>query len=186
MYQDYLTQFNKDYPQFVASDGTHPLKDTWVLWTHAPSNECNDWSIAGYKKHAEISTVEDFWYIFNGLKSLLNKDMWFLMRIGISPRWEDPINKQGGSFKFKVSGDRIDNCWLSLALHLITETMCINEKDSRLISGISTSPKQNNYSTLSIWNLDSAATDCSQFPSNIEGIDFKMSLYQAHNERKHG
>jgi len=185
-HEEYVHKFNEEYPQFVVADGTHPLKDQWVLWTHAPASKLNRWDLSSYRQHVVIRTVEDFWNLFNGLKSLVNEDMWFLMRKGIPPRWEDPINREGGSFKFKVPGDRIDNCWLTLALHLVTETMCVNEKDSRLISGISTSPKQYNFSTLSIWNLDSAATDCKQFPSNIEGIDFNMSLYQAHNDRKHG
>lgn len=185
-YDEYIANFNIENPKFVSSNGSHPLNDKWVLWMHQPASKCNRWDLASYKQHCVISTVEDFWNLFNGMKSLVNEDMWFLMRHGIPPRWEDPVNKEGGSFKFKVPGDRLDNCWLTLAMHLVTETMCVNMRDSKLISGISTSPKQHNFSTLSIWNLDSAATDCKQFPSNVEGIDFKMSLYQAHNDRKHG
>lgn len=186
-YKTFIKSFDKEHPQFVDKDGNHRLQNAWVMWSHAPTSKCNKWDISSYVRHTTIRTVEEFWSIFNGFPSLVNEDMWFLMRDGIPPLWEDPINAQGGSFKFKVSGDKIDNTWLTLALFLVTENMCIKERDAMLISGISVSPKQHNFSTVSIWNLDSAATDHTQFPGNIEGIDFfKMSLYQPHSDRKRG
>lgn len=177
-------EFDKDHPELVDAHGRHVLGDKWVLWSHQPYQENDDWTLRGYTKHATISTVEEFWEIFNGFPSLVNKDMWFLMREGVPPIWEHDVNAQGGSFKFRVSGDRIDNVWMMLAMFLVTENMCLRAEDSVLISGISMSPKQHNFSTLNIWNLDSAATDCTQFPNNIEGIDFKMSRYHSHQRRK--
>lgn len=184
-YAKFVAQFDEERPSFRReSDGQHMLNDRWVLWSHVPAHENDDWSLKSYRRHLVIETVEEFWNLFNGFPSLVNKDMWFLMREGVPPIWEHEVNAQGGSFKFRVGGDKVDNVWLTLAQFLVTENMCINPDDSVLISGISMSPKQNSFSTINIWNLDSGSIDCAQFPGNIDGIDFKLSRYHSHQRRK--
>lgn len=163
---------------------SHKLQSKWVLWSHQPEDVCNQWDVSSYRKHAVISTVEEFWNIFNGFKSLVNPDMWFFMRDGIPPIWEHQVNKQGGRYKFKIAGSKLDNIWLSLAMYLVTENICVNPKDSVYVSGISVSPKQHNFSTVSIWNSDNTANDSSKFATNIRGIDFRTGVYQTHTKTR--
>ena len=184
MQAEQIAQFNAERPAFLRDDGQHRLAGRWVLWSHVPASENDRWDMESYRRHCVIETVEQFWNVFNGLPSLVNKDMWFLMREGVPPIWEHEVNAQGGSFKFRVEGERLDNVWLTLAMFLVTENMCLRQEDARLISGISMSPKQHGFSTINIWNLDSASVDSAQFPSNIDGIDFKMSRYHSHLRRK--
>ena len=172
-----IEAFDAEHPDFLNPDGTHKLNCNWVLWSH---DDGKGWSLRDYTRHCLITTVEEFWETFNGLSSLNNKDMWFLMREGIPPIWEDPINLQGGSFKNRVGGAAVDNTWLTLALHLVTENMCLDVNDAQTISGIGLSPKKNNFATVSVWNMDSTRTERSQFPKNIDGIDFAMSRYDTH------
>ncbi len=181
--QDFVLQFNKDYPELLNKDGSHKLNDRWVLWSHSPDK---GWKLDDYTKHCVMCTVEEFWNVYNGLPSLNNKDMWFLMREGIPPLWEDPINLEGGSFKFRVEGNSVDNTWLTLSIHLVTENMCLCPTDAGTISGIGLSPKQKNFATISVWNLDSTNTKHAQFPKNIAGIDFRMSRYETHKDRPRG
>lgn len=176
--------FDKEHPTLVNPDGTHKLADRWVLWSHSHDNQ--GWRAQDYRKHCTISTVEGFWNIWNGLPSMINRDMWFLMRDGIPPMWEDVVNKQGGAFKFRVAGCDVDNTWLTLALHLVTENMCLSRDDAELISGITISPKKGAYCTISVWNLDSTRTERAIFPTNINGINFESSLYEPHDVRKCG
>ena len=183
-YQAFVADFDKQHPELVNPDGTHRLADQFVLWSHAHDNP--GWRLSDYREHCTISTVEEFWTIFNGLPSLINRDMWFLMRKGIPPLWEAPINSEGGSFKFRVPGNLADNTWLTLAIHLVTENMCMEARDAQLISGISFSPKRGNFCTISVWNLDRHHTAHACFPSNINGVDFNMSRYEAHCDRKCG
>lgn len=177
-------EFDQEHPELINKDGTHKLRDSWVLWSHDADNP--SWGLDGYRKHCTVSTAEEFWSLFNAMPSLINRDMWFFMRKGIPPRWEDPVNTEGGSFKFRVSGDRADNTWLTLALNCVTENMCMNITDAELISGISLSPKRGNFCTISVWNLDSGHTAHAIFPKNINGINFEMSRYEAHNGRNCG
>jgi hypothetical protein len=180
--KDWVNRFNQENPDKVNPNGSHPLQSKWVLWTHKPHSENSDWTIRGYEQQATISTVEEFWYVMNGLPSMNNPDMWFLMKYGIPPIWEDPVNAQGGAFKFRISNACIDNAFLSLAVHVVTGHICRDPLQSRNISGISVSPKGGNL-TLSIWNNDATSVDCAQFPTNIPGISFQVSLYQSHQDR---
>jgi hypothetical protein len=181
---EFVSQFDGEHPELLNPDGTHQLSDQWVLWSHAHDNR--GWKLADYRKHNTISTVEEFWETFNGMPSLINRDMWFLMREGIPPLWEAPVNNEGGSFKFRVNGNKVDNTWLTLAMYLVTENMCMQVHDSQLICGISLSPKSSNFHTVSVWNLDSRHTEHAIFPVNINDIKFNMSRYEAHAERKCG
>lgn len=181
---EFVNEFDREHPELLNPDGTHKLADKWVLWSHAHDDK--GWKLENYRKHCTISTVEGFWEIFNGLPSLINRDMWFLMREGIPPQWEASVNKEGGSFKFRVPGNNSDNTWLTLALHAVTENMCLEIHDAQLISGISYSPKRGNYCTLSVWNLDRRHTEWAIFPANIKGVDFNMSRYESHGERNCG
>ena len=163
--------------------GEHPLKDTWVLWQH--NRASRDWSLKGYLSVAEFNTVEEFWNIYNDLPTLVH-DMWFLMRKGIPPLWEDEINQKGGAYKFRIANSTADNTWLILTLHLISETICLEPELSSLVSGISLSPKNYGYSTISVWTLEADKIRLHTFPNNIPGINFKTSLYEPHIARRCG
>lgn len=185
-----ITELDEQSPNFKNEKGEHLLNGKWVLWFH--SADVSDWSLKGYKKYGPdssfrpIETVEDFWRVYNDLPSINNRDMWFLMREGIPPRWEDPINKEGGSYKFRIPGNEAENIWLRLSVYLVTENMCNDPKNAMNISGISVSPKRNGFVTISVWNLDRNRTAHSNFPRNIRGINFETSLYEAHKDRNCG
>lgn len=174
----------------VTSEGPHKLNDTWVLWIHPETKDGvanHDWTMSGYEQLATCSTVEEFWEIFNDLPSLVHQDMWFFMREGVPPRWEDEVNSEGGSFKFRIHQSKCDNDWLTLALYLVGERMCHSTEDAALICGIALSPKKRGgFGTLSIWNLDCTRIGTAIFPSNIRGLDFKASRYEAHKSRHFG
>lgn len=182
--QKIIADLDKTCPHYLRPDGKHSLNTNWILWYH--SAESRDWSLDGYKKYAVIGTVEDFWEIYNDLPSINNRDMWFLMREGFPPRWEDPVNAEGGSFKFRVRGDEAENAWLTLSTHLISENLCKGQADSEFNSGLGVSPKKNGYVTISVWNLDKCRTASAQFPTNIPGINFSSFLYEAHSDRHCG
>jgi hypothetical protein len=184
--QSYVSKFDKEHPEMLNPDSSHKLAGAWTIWSHEAHHINPNWNLQGYREHCTITTVEEFWNIFNGMPSLINEDMWFLMRKGIPPRWEDPVNKEGGSFKFRVPGDKADNIWLTFAINLVTENMCMQQQDATLISGISFSPKRGNFCTISVWNLDRHHTAHAIFPQNIKGINFEMSRYEAHNMRRCG
>ena len=79
----------------------HQLANRWTLWAHLPHN--TDWSITSYIPIATFTTVEDTLAVTETLPSILVENcMLFIMKEGIKPTWEDPKNRNGGCFSYKV------------------------------------------------------------------------------------
>ena len=80
----------------------HPLSDEWCLWAHLPHD--TDWSLNSYKNIYNHTTLEDVISVTEALPPKLVKNcMLFVMRKGITPLWEDPKNRSGGCFSYKIS-----------------------------------------------------------------------------------
>ena len=96
----------QDGIELPASQTTHLLCDNWVLWAHLPHDI--DWSMGSYKKIMHITSVEEIISLYKILPEKMIKNcMLFLMRDGIMPTWEDPKNRNGGCFSYKISNKDI-------------------------------------------------------------------------------
>ena len=97
---------------------THTLSDKWVLWAHLP--HVTDWSNKSYIPIQEISSVEEIVSLYNIIPEAMVKNcMLFLMRKDIFPSWEDPKNRKGGCFSFKVNNKKVSDIWKKLQLYLL-------------------------------------------------------------------
>ena len=82
------------------------LDSKFVLWYHSVEDK-------SWKKESYINLCQDFpcnvigtpnqlFYIYNSIKNNFTAGMFFLMREGIMPIWEDPANINGGCWSCKV------------------------------------------------------------------------------------
>jgi hypothetical protein len=76
--------------------------------------------------------------------------MLFVMRVGITPTWEDPRNRTGGAFSFKVANRQVPAVWRDLFLSLCGETVLVDRSLRHLVNGITVSPKKN-FCIVKIW-----------------------------------
>jgi len=135
------------------SNGTVlPLHDIWTLYWHPRS--CQDWSLESYSRKAELRTVPDFWKLYNNFRTVAH-DMFFLMRQGHPPLWEDAKNIKGGALSFKIHNKEVDNFWLVASMLLVGESICQCPEE---LTGISVSPKLQNP-TIRVWFRDPAKLD---------------------------
>ena len=156
----------------------HNLNSKWILWFHSPID--NDWTLDSYKKVIEISTIEEFWNTFNYIKDVhISNSMFFLMREGIEPIWEDDHNKNGGCWSFKISKKDIYSAWIELGIALCNERITSDLSNSNKINGISISPKKT-FSILKIWNSDSKDNIPSIISKKIPHIFVNTSIYKEH------
>ena len=82
------------------------LSDKWTIWAHLPHN--TDWSIKSYIPITTFTTVEETIAVTETLPPILVENcMLFMMREGIKPTWEDPKNRNGGCFSYKVSNKNV-------------------------------------------------------------------------------
>lgn len=159
----------------------HPLNTNWVLWFHNP--EDNDWSLESYVKVATINSFEIFWQLYNNLnKGNIENGMFFLMREGINPLWEDSKNVNGGCWSFKIFKKNIYDSWIDVSINLVNETLTKELDNSDTITGISLSPKKA-FCIVKVWNNDKTKNSNSILSDNIINLNLKESLYKPHCDR---
>ena len=155
----------------------HPLSDEWCLWAHLPHD--TDWSLNSYKNIYNHKTVEDVISVTEALPPKLVKNcMLFVMRKGITPLWEDPKNRSGGCFSYKVNNKIVYECWTKLTYGLIGETLSVNKKLQKNINGITISPKKN-FCIIKIWLANCDYQNANEINCQ-SGIDAQGCLFKKH------
>jgi hypothetical protein len=156
------------------SNDDFKLNDTWVLWYHDP-NDVN-WEIKSYKQVSTISTIGEFWDTYDFLENtVIENSMFFIMREGINPLWEDPKNVDGGCWSFKIQKGNIKKYWSELSIYLLGENIT---KKECLINGLSISPKKT-FCIIKIWNSDKKICNKDQLNKKME-IPFESCIFKEH------
>jgi len=160
-----------------ADPSYHKLYDNWTLWAHLPHD--TDWTVKSYKEIFIFDSVEKIIALFESLPEKLIKNcMLFLMRDGIHPTWEDPKNRKGGCFSFKISNKMVYTAWKNLAYILVGETLSTNKKMMANINGITISPKKN-FCIIKVWTTN---CDCQnpEVLNEVKGISTYGCLFKKH------
>ena len=136
----------------------HKLTGKWNLYYHLPYEK--KWDIASYKTIiSDLDSVEKLIAINSSISENIVKNcMLFAMRKGITPMWEDPKNRNGGCFSFKVINKYVASVWTSLLFSLCGESLCNDSKYNSNINGITISPKKN-FCIIKIWLCNCAVQD---------------------------
>jgi len=155
----------------------HDLSDEWCFWAHLPHD--TDWSLNSYKNIYNLKTAEDTIALNEALPpGLVNNCMLFVMRKGITPLWEDPKNREGGCFSYKVSNKTVYECWKNLTYSLVGESLSDNKKLQNDINGITISPKKN-FCIIKIW-LATCNFQNASLINCTSGIDAHGCLFKKH------
>ena len=126
-----------------------------------------------------MSNVEDMLSLYSVMPEKLIKNcMLFLMRSGINPTWEDPANKEGGCFSFKVSNKTVPQVWKKLSYVLAGETLSNNHKLSKVINGITISPKRA-FCIVKIWMKNCSIQNPSKL-TEISGLSVQGCIFKKH------
>ena len=155
----------------------HPLSDKWVLWAHLPHD--TDWTLSSYKKIMEISKVEEMLSLYSAIPEKLVKNcMLFLMRKTINPTWEDPANRDGGCFSFKVINKNVHSVWQRLSYLLVGETLMTTTKLLKQINGITVSPKRS-FCIVKVWLSNCTMQNPAKL-TEIKGLNIHGCLFKKH------
>lgn len=162
----------------IESSAFHSLMYRWNLWAHLPQDP--DWTVNSYKKIYQFRTVEESIAITESLpENLIKNCMLFIMRDGVTPMWEDPKNRNGGCFSYKVSNKNVVDVWRELTYILIGETISTNSMFVNRVTGITISPKKN-FCIIKIW-----MSNCDHQNPQIVTTDIKNLLSQGCLFKKH-
>ena len=162
-----------------STESFHPLSDKWTLWAHLPHN--TDWSIKSYISISTFATVEDAICVTETLPEILVVNcMLFLMKEGIKPTWEDPKNRNGGCFSYKVSNKNVHKVWKSLTYVVAGASVSKNTSFVNCVTGITISPKKN-FCILKIWMTDCNNQNPGIVTNEVEGLMPQGCLFKKHN-----
>ena len=156
----------------------HKLANSWTMWAHLPHD--TDWSIGSYKQIYNLTTVENSIGLVETLPDVLVKNcMLFLMKEGIKPIWEDPKNRSGGCFSYKVSNKCVYDVWKELCYVLVGESISQQSLFVANVTGITISPKKN-FCIIKIWMSSCANQNPAIVTSDVKGIVSQGCLFKKH------
>jgi len=156
----------------------HPLSDKWCLWAHLPHDI--DWSLNSYKAIYTMGTVEETIAITESMPDILVKNcMLFIMRKGVKPTWEDPVNRNGGCFSYKVSNKCVYDVWKELTYVLVGGSISKSSSFVSCVTGITISPKKN-FCIIKIWMTNCVNQNPEIITSEIKGLISQGCLFKKH------
>lgn len=164
----------------------------WTLYFHSPREK--RWSIDTYVDIGSVATWKDMFALLNAIGDMkLKGGMYFWMRKGVPPLWENFQNIRGGSYSLRGG---LENGIDIFILYTIGAMLGVATNKDDKVMGINISPKligggnrdmdqTIGFYTIKIWNQD-----CVKFgkATGLALLDKKMAieevLYTPHNEKK--
>lgn len=156
----------------------------YVLWFHDVTEK--SWEADSYTNLCQdlpgnvIRSAKQLWGIYKTLHNNFTAGMFFLMREGILPMWEDPCNKNGGYWSFKVPKKNSNEVWKTITAGLVGNSLTKKTDYVNCITGISISPKISNC-VMKIWNNDCKISDRYIF-EEIDYLDPESIRYNKHKK----
>jgi hypothetical protein len=166
------------HSHITMDSNSNKLKNRWNLWSHLPHDP--DWTPKSYTKVSPFATTFDVIAITESLpKELLQSCMFFVMKNGIVPMWEDPKNRNGGCFSYKVSNKAVPDVWKDITYALTGETLSVNNTFVNNVTGISISPKKN-FCIVKIWMSNCEYQNPQIVTNEIKGLGHQGCLFKKH------
>lgn len=152
------------------------IKNEWDLWFHSIKD--TKWDKSSYNKIYTIKNYLDFKVLNDVFKqNHYQNGMFFVMKSGIFPNWEDPENRLGGCLSFKVKSCNVIDCWNKLLINCISEDSMEDLNDK--INGISISPKKE-FNIIKVWFSEKDIDYKNNF-REYSDLNIENSLYKAHS-----
>ena len=152
------------------------LKNEWKLWFHSIND--NNWNKSSYKQLFSLKDLFDTNLMMNIFKqNHYQNGMFFLMKNGVFPNWEDPSNRMGGCLSFKISSKNVISEWRDLFLKCNLECILKDENDN--INGLSISPKKE-FNILKIWFSENVDYKNLFIEKENSELTLSNSLYKKH------
>lgn len=181
-----LNESLNDISETFDYETPRQLNDTWVIWIYKehnsnkkiPQNQSENLWKSNIKNVYEFNTIQEFWKYYNHL-TYINVPTIFLMRKGINPVWEDPLNKSGGAWSFITSKPLGIDTWIDISCMAVGETLAkqhFNNYGKYLINGISISIKLKSF-VIKIWGSDKTLND-SMLINDIKNVNNSNISYK--------
>ena len=153
------------------------LESKWTLWFHKVND--NNWTLESYSKVHDINTYYDLLFILKELDNITS-GMFFLMRNGIVPIFEDEHNIKGGYWSLRITKKDAFDFWQKIVYYLCMDNITINDEYKVKINGVSISPKINNC-IFKIWNNNYSEIKTENMRKDLDFINWNDTFYLEHS-----
>lgn len=176
---DPATTIENDKSSEIYTAKFHPLTTSWTIWAHLPHD--TNWHISSYIPISNMNTVEETLAVTETLPHILVENcMLFIMKTGIKPIWEDPKNRDGGCFSYKVINKNVYSVWKDLTYALVGGSISSQQGFVNCVTGITISPKKN-FCIIKIWMTDCKNQNPAIVTSDIKGLTHQGCIFKKHN-----
>jgi hypothetical protein len=100
------------------------------------------------------------------------------MKHGIAPMWEDPKNKGGGCFSYKIYNKTVVNIWKHVFYAFCGGTLMVDRENMKYVTGITISPKKN-FCILKIW-IENMKLQNPESVISIENLSKMGVIFKSH------
>jgi hypothetical protein len=153
------------------------LSTKYNIYYHLPNDK--NWNFASYKLISSISTVEELVTINENIPdNIVKYCMLFVMKHGIAPMWEDPKNKGGGCFSYKIYNKTVVNIWKHVFYAFCGGTLMVDRENMKYVTGITISPKKN-FCILKIW-IENMKLQNPESVISIENLSKMGVIFKSH------
>jgi hypothetical protein len=155
----------------------HELNSNWTVWAHLPHD--TDWSLNSYKKIHTFKTIEELKTLIDIIPEKMIKNcMLFIMRENTKPIWEDPVNRNGGCFSYKIFNKNVTCIWNILCYATVGECLSNSQSFSSSVTGLTISPKKN-FCIIKLWMSNCSYKDNSLI-NDFEGLNSHNCIFKKH------
>ena len=124
--------------------------------------------------------LEELITLIESLPDILIKNcMLFFMRDGIKPLWEEPQNRNGGCFSYKVIDKNISFTWKNLCYIVSGQSISKNKGFVEKLNGITISPKKK-FCIIKIWMSDCDNQNPEMITDELKDISPNGCLFKKH------
>ena len=102
------------------------------------------------------------------------------MKEGIKPTWEDPRNRDGGCFSYKILNKNVHETWKELTYAIVGNTISNQKSFVVSVSGITISPKKN-FCIVKIWLSNCSNQNANIITNEIKAITPTGCLFKKHS-----
>ena len=125
----------------------YPLFSSWTLYAHFNKN--TNYTLEDFIPICTFSTIGGFWTVWEAFKLHYSYN-YFIMRGKTQPRWEDPVNAQGGAFSLQIGNARGRDLFLDALLFVLGETLFVQDPEQPSVVGV-TLASNREITTVKVW-----------------------------------
>ena len=130
-----------------ASEDTF-FNDSWTVYAHSPNDV--DWTHKSYRVLGVLSSVDDFWTMWNSIKPFADRVMLFCMREHVFPAWDDPECIDGCIVSYVVPVQEAAEAMCALISRALGEILYKHSVEWSMVNGVSIGPKKG-ICVLRVW-----------------------------------